>query len=310
MSLFSCKPSVPSEYIQPNEMEDILFDYYIVQSIQNNTSHSIENQNVNNEINKLAVLKKHNVSEAQYDSSLVYYFRHTERMHKIYENLAKRLGNDVVSLGASSNGIGNNDNLTATGDTANIWEGNKSVILTSLPPYNSLSFTMKADSAYHKGDMFMLNFDCQFIFQDGMRDGVAMLSVRFSNDSVYSQIQHVSSNSHLSLMVQDLQHLGIKQISGFFYLTGGQNNQTQTLKLMGISNIRLIRIHVKQDNRPTQVNSSNAIKDSSMSSSSSSPSSGNSANGDRVNNNKVVTDEKEQRIESWKRQADASQQRR
>ena len=31
--LTSCKPSIPSEYIQPKEMENILYDYHIANSI-------------------------------------------------------------------------------------------------------------------------------------------------------------------------------------------------------------------------------------------------------------------------------------
>lgn len=31
--LFSCKPSVDDEYIQPDEMEDILYEYHLAEEI-------------------------------------------------------------------------------------------------------------------------------------------------------------------------------------------------------------------------------------------------------------------------------------
>ena len=31
----SCKPSIPSEYIQPSEMEDMLYDYHLSMAIAN-----------------------------------------------------------------------------------------------------------------------------------------------------------------------------------------------------------------------------------------------------------------------------------
>lgn len=33
MLVLACKPTVPSEYIQPDEMEDILYDYHIAQAM-------------------------------------------------------------------------------------------------------------------------------------------------------------------------------------------------------------------------------------------------------------------------------------
>ena len=39
--LVSCKPTVPSDYIQPGEMEDLLYDYHVVMSMA-----AVKNANV------------------------------------------------------------------------------------------------------------------------------------------------------------------------------------------------------------------------------------------------------------------------
>ena len=31
--LSACKPKIPKEYIQPDEMEDLLYDYYVAQGL-------------------------------------------------------------------------------------------------------------------------------------------------------------------------------------------------------------------------------------------------------------------------------------
>ena len=31
--VFSCKPTVPSDYIQPGDMEEILYDYHVAQAM-------------------------------------------------------------------------------------------------------------------------------------------------------------------------------------------------------------------------------------------------------------------------------------
>ena len=75
----SCKPSIPSEYIQPSEMEDMLYDYHLSMAIANREGYT----DVRQQAFKLAVMKKYDVSEEKFDKSLQYYMRHTEKLHTI-----------------------------------------------------------------------------------------------------------------------------------------------------------------------------------------------------------------------------------
>lgn len=240
--LAACKPGVPSEYIQPGEMEDILYDYHIADGLADRSSNNYE---LTKREYRLAVFKKHGVTEAQFDSSLVYYTRHTEQLHKIYENLSDRLKEEAQSLGASEAEVNRYRTYSANGDTTNIWAGDRSVVLVPNPPYNSSSFDIVADTTFHKGDVLVLNFSSNFIFQDGMRDGMVVLAVTFGNDSIASQAMHVSSTMHYDIQIADDHHLGIKEIRGYFLLnkSNSANQSSTTLQLMSLSDIQLIRIH-------------------------------------------------------------------
>ena len=240
-SLVSCKPSVPSEYIQPGQMEDILYDYHLAQGIL--LAEAKDNE-INRQACKLAVLEKYGVSEGYFESSLQYYIRHTAQMHDIYEQLAKRFEVEAISQGATASDLAQYGAITAKGDTADVWIGEKSIVLAQQPPYNSLSFTLKADTAFHKGDRIMLNFDTHFIVQEGSRDGVAILAITFNNDSVASETRRIITNTHYSLQVNDNNRLGIKNVKGMFIFNKGFSNTSSTLKLMSVNNIQLIRMHV------------------------------------------------------------------
>lgn len=106
--------------------------------------------------------------------------------------MAEKLNKKALSLGASAADVKRYGTITADGDTANVWLGERSILLMSRPPYNSYSFTIVADSAYRKGDRMILNFDSNFIMQDGSRDGVVMLAVKFGNDSTATKSMHFS----------------------------------------------------------------------------------------------------------------------
>ena len=120
MGLFlmvSCKPSVPSQFIQPNKMGDVLYDYHLASSMAQISG----NDSVNTIKYRAAVLKKYGYTPAQFDSSMVYYMRHTDQLKQIYEDLTKRLGKEAVALGASADAVNRFGSVTANGDTANVW---------------------------------------------------------------------------------------------------------------------------------------------------------------------------------------------
>lgn len=259
MLIAGCKPTVPSRYIQPGELEDILYDYHLADAMASASG----NDSVNMVKYHTAVLQKHGYTEADFDSSLVYYLRHTEQLKTIYENLAKRFRDESVALGGSAGDAFANVGLT--GDTANVWREETSLVLAPQKPFNQHSFSLKADSAFHKGDVLMLDFNSDFIYQDGMRDGVVMLSVRFSNDSIASQTVHLSTGGHSSIRVSDDDRLGIKEVRGFFMLSRSQSpgENTTTLKLMIVSGIRLLRMHASQEKLEMKAQADSLSRDSS-----------------------------------------------
>lgn len=238
-----CKPGVPKEYIQPDDMEDILYDYHVADGMAY-AEGAYDELNFRRKAYRDAALRKHGVTEAEFDSSLVYYYRHTERLHDIYSKLSKRLNNDAIALGATANELSQFGG-TNQGDTATVWRNEQSVVLMPQAPYNHISFEVKADTAYHEGDMMILSFDNQFIFQDGIRDGIAYIAVTYANDSTTSQVLHVTSDTHYDMRVMNEGRLRIKLVKGFIYLGMGQgnSNSSMTLKLMSVSNMRLLRMH-------------------------------------------------------------------
>ena len=231
--LFSCKPSVDDEYIQPDEMEDILYEYHLAEEI----ARLIRSFKAN-------ILNKYGVSQAELDSSLLYYNRHTKVLHDIYKNLVERFTNEAAAQGASVSEINKFGNLASSSDTTDIWNRRKMLVLYPQEASNIYMYNIKADTAFHKGDKIILDFDTRFIYQDGMRNAVASLSLTFNNDSVASRTINITSTSSYHLQIEDTRNLGIKAISGYFLVNDKDKatSSSTTLRLMVVYNIRLIRM--------------------------------------------------------------------
>ena len=240
MLVVGCKPSVPSEFISEDDMEDILYDYHMADAMAHQSG---GDDGANVIAYRAAILKKYGVTEAEFDTSMVYYMRHTDRLHTMYEHIAERLENKARDLGSSEGTLASLSKTRVAGDTVDVWKGEKALALIPNAPYNVYSFSVTPDSSYHKGDTFILAFNSSFIFQDGMRDGIAAMAIVFKNDSITSRIMHLSSSNRVNITLEDGGALGIKEIRGYFFLNKNQdaNSSSSTLHLMTISNIHLFR---------------------------------------------------------------------
>lgn len=259
----SCKPSLPSGVLSKGKMTDILYDYHLALAMAHMDDNGDKGQSL---AYREAVLRKHDVTSAEFDSSMVYYMRHTELLEDVYKDLTDRYNNEITAMGGSAKEGGEFANLSATGDTANVWNLATSMVFMPVQPFNSTSFDIKVDSTFHKGDRLMLDFDAQFIYQDGMRNGVAMLAVKFGNDSIAQRTIMIQSTQHYSVELSDADSLGIKSVKGYFMLMNDDNgtgvSSQTTLKLMFLEHIKLIRMHPLKPVAAPAGSSSSASSDS------------------------------------------------
>ena len=252
----SCS-SDSSDVLSMGEMEDILYDIHLSQNIMDDEN---RDRRIYSEItNREAIYRKYDITQAEWDSSYNYYCRHADKLHTIYKNLSERIRTDVLELG----GDVSLDETTLSGDTINIWNSERNFILMQETPYNLNEFAVKADSMFKPGDVLTLQFDNQFIFQEGSRNLVAVLVVTLATDSVVTNTCHVNSDGKYTLSFNDYNRLGIKSVQGYFVLLRNNNEQVSTtFHLASLENIRLILAHSREVLEQAPVPKTVEVKDS------------------------------------------------
>ena len=252
----SCS-SDSSDVLSMGEMEDILYDIYLSQNIEDGVSY--DRKKYSEITNREAIYRKYDITQAEWDSSYNYYCRHADKLHTIYKKLSERIRTDVLELG----GDVSLDETTLSGDTINIWNSERNFILMQETPYNLNEFAVKADSMFKPGDVLTLQFDNQFIFQEGSRNLVAVLVVTLATDSVVTNTCHVNSDGKYTLSFNDYNRLGIKSVQGYFVLLRNNNEQVSTtFHLASLENIRLILAHSREVLEQAPVPKTVEVKDS------------------------------------------------
>ncbi len=251
MLVMACTPSVPSEYIQPGEMEDILYDYHIGQAIVK-AEHSGEQNDFKKTKYFLAVLEKHGVTQADFDSSMVYYYSHLVRLKSIYTEVNERLAENAKELGATVGAIGRYSQYSATGDTANIWKGASDIILIPRPTMNRYDFTVKVDTSFYKGDSFMFQFMSEYIWQSGSKDAVVCVVSKYEGDSIIQTVNHISVSGLSQVRIPANRENKLKEMQGYIYLGKGGTDDENIRRMMFISQLQLIRFHNKDIKNDTK----------------------------------------------------------
>jgi hypothetical protein len=228
---------MPKEVIPPAKMEKVLYDYHLTLGISSQLSGSEEYKK---QAYKNYLFKKHQITEAQFDSSMVWYTRNSYELSKIYQNLDKRFSREKTKL-TSMLQERHIDITTQAGDTVNIWHYYPVYWLTDAPMNNKFTFSMNADTNFWVKDAFAWNADITFLNASRVTMG---LNIRYQNDSVTGKtIAMTQPGSHTLYVPADSLN-EIKDINGFIYVDKDSVHQTPNVL---ISNISLIKYHQSKD---------------------------------------------------------------
>lgn len=241
--LFAACENRPKDVLSRGKMEDVLYDYHLMQGVIDQLPTSEERlEKAQDYIN--SVYAKHGITEEQFDSSIVYYNRHPKDLHKIYTHLKERYTsiNEEVQIVN-----GNNDMMAiyATGgDTTNLWSSARTLALHSKELLSHESFTIHADTSFRRNDQFILTLTPLFIREDVSTYDIMLsvgLGVCYTDGKTAGVSRVITSNGTQQLTLQTDATKDIKSITGFFQYQGKKTIRNLCL----IDDISLVRMHEK-----------------------------------------------------------------
>lgn len=237
--VIACKPMRPLHIISEDKMEDILYDYHISLALAELEKGDLQE---NRYLLTQAALRKHNVTEAEFDTSLVYWCRNSEKMVKICERVSQRLSYVAATQGVERKEHSRYSYLKNEGDTANVWNLREGVIIIPNIIGNIYSFTIDADTTYMPGDNFEWVFSTKFVSSDHYQEAWALLSYQFENDSVEGVSQRITTNKQVEIKLncpKKFKDIKIRSLNGSIYMPLRESG----FGVLSVSNFVLVRYH-------------------------------------------------------------------
>ncbi len=227
----SCQGDRPDDVLSRRQFERVLYDYHLAEAL--GAAHQ-EDPDYYTRLYTAAALRKHDVSQKQFDASMKYYIRHADELYEIYNHLAERL----ASEGGATDG-----RIVATlgGDTTDIWTGSANYLLYANGQ-NFLQETLQADTVLQHGDQLLWTFNTQWVYLEGAKTAAAVIAVRYANDSTAVTMQTVRSTGRQELSI----FIGKEKPVSITCLLYQEAAWNRAPKFLVVSQPQLIRIRAKR----------------------------------------------------------------
>ncbi|MDR0892043.1 MAG: DUF4296 domain-containing protein [Mediterranea sp.] len=241
LGLAGCSVKVPSDVIPQGKMENLLYDYYIAKSLGDNMPYT---DSYKKELYTDAVFKKYSTTQAEFDSSMVWYTRHTEILSKVYSKVSERLKaqqdvvNHLVALRDKT------PKTTAAGDSVDVWPWLRIMRLTGEEMDSKYIFTLPTDSNYHERDTLVWTMDYRFLpplLPDSLRRAVMSMQLIYAKDTLH-QLAVVTASGEQQLRLYADTLGALKEIKGFIYYAQADSLVSGPLLA---SRISMMRYHCK-----------------------------------------------------------------
>ncbi len=233
--LGACQEKRPDYVMDRRKMESVLYDYHLAQALANQRSDSAAYYN---NLYTESVFLKHKISEAVFDSSMLWYMSNTEELYKIYDRLDERLAGDAKNHRATLDGAGADMN----NDTLNIWEGRSAYLLSTSLGAGKMSFAQEADSSFREGDLLTWSFKTKWMYREGSKRAIALLALVYDNDSV-ATVSHSIYRTGVETLNIKVAKRPVKEIRGFVYQS---TTWSEKPKLLSLSEVELCKVSKKQ----------------------------------------------------------------
>lgn len=231
----ACTRQANEGVLTRQEMADVLYDYHLAQAL---TGHNIGSDTLNMASYADIVLAKHGISQAEFDSSLLWYSRNSEEFYEVYKTINERLDKE---MGIIAQPTEQEKQFATSGDTANIWLNKTSYLLMPTAYANTMHFTQPTDTTIQAKDKIEWRFKNQFTYTNGNTSAVALLAIRYDNDSIGVAVTRVYGNTPQMLTL--IANRPTKEVYGHIYLDEPLDNSN---KLYLLSQMMLVRYKNKE----------------------------------------------------------------
>jgi len=232
--LSACSP-VPDGILSQKDMQAVLTDMQIAEGII-----SSDNETYKDDAQKLAlyesVFRKHHITRAEYDSSLMWYARNLDIYMRVYNMVSDDIRNRIDNLGD----VQRIDTEVNNNDSVDIWPRRPYLTFIPKAPFNGTIFDLKPKQPYPPGSSFVLSMHIWGINPSMKHKPEIRLCVE-QNDTTIVINEQIRTDGYHETMLKSLPTKRVKRVYGYIRL----DNKDMNYYKIYTDSIRLMRYNFK-----------------------------------------------------------------
>lgn len=182
--LASCK-KMPSDVIKEGKMAELLADLHTAGAVIEINASTWRDDSSRMALRQ-AIFMRHNVTEAQVDSSLMWYGHNLQDYLKVYDKTLAIIDKRMEEAErAGGKAVKTSKKAVLDGDSVNIWQGPEAIRISPANPSEFISFAYTSDRNWERGDRFTLS-----LTPVATRSPIEMAIVAQYNDGIAEYITH------------------------------------------------------------------------------------------------------------------------
>ena len=230
--LLSCDKT-PGGVMSVNEMADLIVDLQLAEAYIDTHNADFESDS-SRQVIKQSIFKKHGITQQEYDSSLVWYAHNMEdytkaydkaigKLQSRYDKLEKKGGNgqeeEIIDPGmpthdATPRNAGpklTNLSRDAHGDTIDMWQDQRSFMLTQGYGRGFITFDLPPDAEKQRGDRYQLAYK----LTRGGNEFKVSLNVDYTDGSTHQISRGTNNDGWVMIDIQSDTARQVRRVYGY-----------------------------------------------------------------------------------------------
>jgi hypothetical protein len=231
----------PNEVIPEKKMRKILYDMQIAEAM---VEIEFEKYKPDEEKRKLynAVFEKHKISQAKYDSSLIWYGENMDLYIGIYKLVLKDIKKDIEAMAdVKQNPLSGE---VSTKDSLDIWIQENAFVFKPENMFAWLVFDIKPQIPYLKGNTYILDFNVWGVLPS-MRNKPRVKLSAVQEDTIITVDKEIMEDGHFETALKTVDTKQVSRIFGYVFIGNVGNGRR----------IYLNDIQLMKYNKPLQADS-------------------------------------------------------
>lgn len=243
----SCK-KVPSGILSEKNMQSVMADVQLAEAMIT-SDYSAYSKEGSKEALFTSVFQKHNITQAQYDSSLVWYGRNMDIYMRVCDAVIAQLDKQKDAFGDIQPDAGPVEDK----DSVNIWTRRDYVVFQPTDPGYGVYFDYKPSRGYLPGSQFLLSMDVWGLTPDMKHKPVVRLSLQ-QQDTTITVIREITEDGLFEMFAKTVATKRVMRVYGYIHLDKTMGNYHRIY----IDTICLTRYNygreIKLSGSPTEAN--------------------------------------------------------